>query len=1085
MKKAKLFFSTLFVLLAVAVSAQNMRVTGTVKDSSTGEGVPFASIVVKGTMIGTSTDANGAYTINAPANGTLEFTAVGYVLVDEAINGRGVVNVSLDPDAESLDESIVVAYGTAKKSSFTGSAGTVKSESLQKRTVSNVTKAVEGLVAGVTTTAGSGQPGEGASIRIRGTGSINASSSPLYVVDGIPFDGNIASINPNDIETMTVLKDASASALYGARAANGVVMITTKRGSEGKANVNFKATVGWQSRSVKDYDMVNAQEFVELTWEALKNSYILDNGYNDAAAREAASADLGAALGGQFYNPYKNYTWDTVIDPTTGKLMADAVPAWNENWMDVLTNKQAIRQEYQLGVSGGDRKTKYAFSFGYLDDKGVLITTAFKRYSIRANVDHEITDWFNAGASASYAYTYQNSSQYSSTQTGNAWYTAQFMAPIYPVYLKDDSGKNALDGNGQLQYDYGMNGRPKATRFNAVGDLYDNKYETMRDNSSIRAYATLGGDKDVMGIFKGLSLSTNFGADITGRYITSYYNPFHGDGTSVNGEVDKYSTRTFSYTWNQILKYERTFNDFHLLAQAGHEYYNYNYKYLYAERTQVYPGILEIAPASGDINANSYSDVYRIESYFGRLAADFKDKYYLEATWRTDGSSRFYEPNRWGQFWSVGASWRVSQEGFMKNANWVDNLTLRLSYGELGNDDLYKGNNPNYYAWQSFYDLTYPNANNAGAIVSSLANPAVSWEKKGTWNVGLEGTFFKQLLNVTFEYYNSLTSDMLLSYPMALSTGFGGYDANVGSMRNQGFEGTVRVNWLKTGNVRASSTLMAYFNRNKVVKLTGESPSILSGNQLIQEGLPIYSWYVARSAGVDPATGRQLYWAYKEVTQNKDDANYDAALVAKSYSIPNTIKLKDDDNGKAGEQIFGYEYKTDNTGEATNSKYIGYGSREPKFQGSFGSDFQFGPVDFSFLTTFSIGGYVWDSVYASAMEVSYSGDTWSKHILRRWQKPGDVTDVPILEIGSTNISADRWLVDASYFAIKSIQLGYTMPTKWTQKIGIKSLRIFATGDNLFLFTKLNGLNPQYNMTGGTSWAYTPTRTISLGLDINF
>ena len=1078
MKKAKLFFSTLFVLLAVSLSAQNMRVSGTVKDSSTGEGVPFASVVVKGTMLGTSTDADGAYTINAPANGTLEFTAVGYVLVDEAINGRGVINVAMDPDAESLEDVLVVAYGTAKKSSFTGSAGTVKSESLQKRTVSNVTKAIEGLVAGVTTTAGSGQPGEGASIRIRGTGSINASSSPLYVVDGIPFDGNISSINPNDIENMTILKDASASALYGARAANGVVMITTKRGAEGKANVNLKATVGLQSRSVKDYDVVTPSEFVELTWESLKNSYVLNNGYTDADARAAAAGDLSGALGGQNYNPWKNYTWATLIDQSTGKLMADAVPAWDESWMDALTNKQAIRQEYQLGISGGDRKTKYAFSVGYLDDKGVLITTAFKRYSIRANVDHEITDWFSAGASASYAYTWQNSSQYSSTQTGNAWYTAQFMGPIYPVYLKDEKGFDLLDGNGNKQYDYGIEyGRPKGNRFNAVGDLYDNKYETLRDNTSIRAVATLGGDKDVMGIFKGLSLSTNFGADITGRYITSYYNPYHGDGTSVNGEIDKYSTRTFSYTWNQILKYERTFNDFHLLAQAGHEYYNYQYKYLYAERTQVYPGLYEIAPAAGNIDANSYSDVYRIESYFGRLAADYKDKYYLEATWRTDGSSRFYEPNRWGQFWSLGASWRLSQEDFMQDASWIDNLTLRLSYGELGNDGLDK-----YYAWQSFYDLTWPNANNPGALVSSLANPEVSWEKKGTWNFGLEGTFFNQLLNVTLEYYNGLTSDMLLSYPMALSTGFGGYDANVGSMRNRGFEGTVRVNWLKSGNVRASSTLMGYLNRNKVIKLTSESPSILSGNQLIMEGLPIYSWYTPRAAGVDPATGRMLYWAYKEVAKDATGDEF-----AKSYEIPNTIHLEDDPDGKfkAGDPIFGYEYTTSSTSEATNSKYLGHGSREPLFQGSFGSDFQFGPVDFSFLTTFSVGGYVWDSVYASSMEVTYAGDTWNKHALRRWQKPGDVTDVPLVQLGSTNIAADRWLIDASYFAIKSIQLGYTLPAKWTQMAGIKSLRVFAVGDNLWLFTKLNGLNPQYNMTGGTSWAYTPTRAISLGIDINF
>lgn len=1074
MKKAKLFLSTIFVLLAVSLSAQNlMRVTGKITDTATGEGIPYASVIIRGTLTGTASDAEGAFTINAPANATLEFSAIGYVTVVENVDGRGVINVNLDSDAESLEETIVVAYGTAKKSSFTGSAATVKAEKLTQRSVSNVSKALEGMVAGITTTSGSGQPGEGASIQIRGTGSINASSSPLYVVDGIPFAGTLSSINPNDIESMTVLKDASAAALYGSRAANGVIMITTKRGSEGRSVVNFKATVGWQSRSIKDYDMVNQNEFVALSWEALKNNYMINGGYSEDVAKALASAGMSGALGGEMYNPYKNYTWDQVVDPETGLVRSDAVSAWNENWLDVLTNKQAIRQEYQLGVSGGDRKTKYAFSFGYLDDKGVLITTAFKRYSIRANVDHTVNNWLSLGASASYAYTNQNSSQYSSTQTGNAWYTAQFMAPIYPVYMKDANGKDLLDDLGNKQYDYGIEyGRPKATRFNVVGDLYDNMYETLRDNSSIRAYGILGGDDPSLGIFRGLTLSTNFGADISGRYITSYYNPLHGDGSSVNGEVDKYSTRTFSYTWNQILKYERTFDKFHLLAQAGHEFYNYNYKYLYAERTGVYPGIMELAPATNVTGNNSYSEDYRMESYFGRLAADFADKYYLEATWRTDGSSRFHKDHRWGQFWSLGGSWRLSQEGFIKDASWIDNLSLRLSYGELGNDGL-----SSYYAWQSFYDLTYANANNPGAIVSSLANPDVSWEKKGTWNVGLEGTFFNQVLNITAEYYNSLTSDMLLSFPMATSTGFNGYNANVGSMRNQGFEGTIRVNWLNKSNVRASSTLMGYMNRNKVLALTSDD-TITSGSQVIKVGMPIYTYYVPKTAGVNPANGQLLYWAYDSVSEDtvKDLQKEGKPLEVDGKEIWWNEALKT--------YMTGQEYVTSDKTKANNSKYY-MGSREPVFQGSFGSDFQFGPVDFSFLTTFSIGGVTYDSVYGGTMEVTYSGDTWSTHALRRWQKPGDITDVPVLMTNSGNLSADRWLVDASYFAIKSLQLGYTLPTKWTQKVGIKSFRVFALADNIAMFSKLNGLNPQYSISGGTGYGYTPTRTISFGVDLNF
>lgn len=1047
MKKLKLFLVAMATLVTALAYGQDITVKGVVSDATNGDAVPFAAIQLKGTSTGTSTDADGQYVIKVPSNGTLVFTSVGYETKEVAIDGQTTINVSLSSDAEYLDDVIVVAYGTAKKSSFTGSAGTVKSDNLKKRTVANVSKAIEGFVAGVTTTSGSGQPGEGASIQIRGTGSINASSNPLYVVDGIPYDGNLASINPNDIESLTILKDASAAALYGSRGANGVVMITTKKGAEGRTVVNFRANVGLQSRSIRDYDMVSQKEFVELTWEALKNNYF-QSGYSMDLAKQYASADMSGALGGEQYNPYKNYTWGTVVDPETGLVRSDAVAAWDESWMDELTNTKAVHQEYNLGVSGGDAKTKYAFSFGYLDEQGVLITTKFNRFSIRGNVDHQAKNWLSMGANVSYSKTDANQSQYSDTQTGNAWYTAQFMAPIYPVYMKDESGKDILDEEGNRMFDYGMTGRPKASRFNAVGDLYDNQYNTKRDNTSARGYVTLGGTSKSLGAFQGLTFTVNVGADLVNRYITSYYNPYHGDGSSTQGSVDKYSTRTFSYTVNEILKYDRKFGDHHVLAQAGHEYYNYDYSYLYASRDHIYAGITELAPASGTQTNNSYSQVYRIESYLGRLNYDYADKYYVEATFRTDGSSRFNKDYRWGKFWSLGGSWRISEENFMKNVSWVDNATIRASYGQLGNDTV-----GSYYAWQSLYDLTYANANNSGAIVSTLENRSLSWEKRKTWNFGVEGSFFKKFLDVTLEYYLSKTDDLLLSAPMAASTGFTGYNSNLGSMRNNGFESTFKFNWLQKSNLRASSTLMAYLNRNKVLHLTGDSDTITSGAYVIKEGMPIYTYYVPKAAGVDPATGALLYWAYKT-------------------------------NEDTGEKIEGSDYITSDKSKATNSKYY-MGSRQPKLMGSFGSDFQFGAVDFSFLTTFSVGGKVYDSVYASAMEVTYSGDTWSKNALRRWQNPGDKTDVPAVLIGSGRIAADRWLVDASYFAIKSVQLGYTFPGKWTKKVNIDSFRIFLNGDNLALFSHLNGLNPQYNISGGTNWSYTPTRTVSAGIDINF
>lgn len=1040
MERIKIFLSMLLVTVGIAANAQGLTVTGTVRDSATDDPIPFASVHVKGTMNGINTGADGGFSIKASSSSVLVFSCVGYQTAEIAVNGRTSLDAYLE--SESLDEVVMVAYGSAKKSSFTGSATAIKSESLKKRSVTSVTKAIEGMVAGVTAASSSGQPGEGSSIIIRGIGSINAGQGPLYVVDGIPYDGSLSAINPSDIESLTVLKDASAAALYGSRGANGVVMITTKRGTDGRVNVNFKAEVGFESRAYKPYDVVDQKEYVQLSYEALRNGYIQDGGMTWDAASALARQKLGSTLGGEQYNPFKNYTWDTLINPETGHVQDDAVSAYNESWLDAITNRKALRQEYTFGLNGGNDRTKYVLSLGILDEDGILVNTDFNRYSFRTGVDHKVNDWFTAGANTSYAQTKSNAQQISSdAYSSNVWYTAQFMAPIYPVYLKDEKGNNAGG------YDYGENGRPTAKDFNSLGDRYLNKYQNNRDNASVRAYAVLGGDADIMGVMKGLSFSSNFGADLVNTSISAYDSPEHGDGKTEQGVISKYSNRDFSWTWNQILKYEREFNDVHhVLGQLGHEFYRYRYNYLYAEKTKVYPGIEELAPAVNLNKANSYQIDYKIESYFGRLAYDYADKYYFEGTWRTDGSSRFHKDYRWGQFWSLGASWRISEENFMKNVDCIDNMTLRLSYGQLGNDAL-----DSYYAWQSFYDLTWPNASNPGAMVSSLENTEVSWEKKGTWNAGIEATMFNHRLDFSVEYYNSKTTDMLLEYPMALSTGFSGYDANVGSMSNQGFEASFRFNWLEKNKFWASSTLMFYKNWNKVTALT-ETDTITDGSQVIKVGMPIYTYYMPKSAGVDPATGVQLYWAYE-----KD---------------------------KAGNKIEGSDYVTSSVTEANTSKYY-LGSREPALQGSFGSEFRFGPVDFSFLTTFSIGGKTYDPLYASTMEVQYVGSTWNRNALRRWQKPGDITDVPAVRLNSGNLSTDSYLIDASYFAIKSMQLGYTLPAKWAKAIKMQSLRIYATADNLAVFNKLQGMNVQYNFRGGSNYTYTPMRVIAFGVDVNF
>ena len=532
-----------------AVMAQNTKVTGQVLDEN-GEPVIGASVVVKGTTIGTVTDFDGNFTLDVPSNGKhLEISYVGMKKVEVGVSSH--VKAVLESDSQALDEVMVVAYGTAKKSSFTGSASNISNEKLELRPITNVTKGLEGQTTGLLTTSGSGQPGESAKVVIRGYGSINASQNPLYVVDGIPYDGDLSSINPSDIQSMTVLKDASAGALYGARGANGVVMITTKQGKEGKTSVTWRSTVGWSSRAIPEYNTVGQKDFVQLTYESLRNGYVYNNGYDWAAAEAQARADLGGTLGGELYNPFKNYTWDNIIDPQTGMVRADAQSVWDERWMDALLKNNAFRHEHQLGVNGGNEKTKYMFSLGYLNEDGILVTTGFQRYNARANVNSQITDWFNAFVNTSLSHSIQNYSDYDGSSTSNVWYSSQFVSPLLPLYIKDADGNNVLDANGNPQLDYGENGRPGSYNdYNPLGGLVDDKANIKNDVAGVRTGITLGSDKEEYGVFKGLKLNVNFGMDYRSQHKMSYMNMYHGNQAAAGGLLTKNNSRMQSFTFN-------------------------------------------------------------------------------------------------------------------------------------------------------------------------------------------------------------------------------------------------------------------------------------------------------------------------------------------------------------------------------------------------------------------------------------------------------------------------------------------------------------------------------------------------------
>ncbi|MEJ5055022.1 SusC/RagA family TonB-linked outer membrane protein [Sphingobacterium sp. MYb382] len=1057
MKQKLLSIFLLCTLLIGAAYAQNRQVSGKVISAADGKPVSGVSVAVLGTSSATQTDAYGNYTVPVNGASTLVFTYIGYNAQRIAVlASQSTLNATLTVDAHDLDEVVVVAYGTAKKSNFTGSVATVKADAIENRSISSITKALDGAAPGVVSTMGSGQPGANASVRVRGFGSINASADPLYVVDGIPFNGDLNSINPNDVESLTVLKDASASTLYGSRAANGVVMITTKSGrnSDGRIDVNFKANVGVNSRAIKRYDVMNTQEYLETAFQAYKNDEIYAKGTAaDKAGQNAVDRMFGTVdpifgVNGE-YNPY-NVTQKDLFDIETGKINPNAQLKWNDNWLNEVMANNPIRQEYQFDMSGGSSKYKGMLSMNALKEDGLLKTTKFDRFSGRLSNEFKPKDWFKATLSANFAKTNSNSLNATGSGAANVWYSAEQMAPIYSIWTREANGDVVIGSNGKPQFDYGKNRASGAQQnFNSIATLYDDKYYNNIENFGTRGGVEFNTRDEKYGIWQGFSFAVNLGADYRNNAYTYYYNPFFGNAAATNGRLNKEWTKTFSYTFNQLLTWSRDFNKHNVDVLLGHESYEYKYNLLSAQKTGFPLGDqYELAPGSTIASANSYENKETLESYFSRLQYNYDSKYFLSGSFRTDGSSRFKKGSRWGSFWSVGGAWKASEEDFLKDVSWLNSLTIKSSYGGQGNNALIVDNVQSYYAWQAFYDLTWPNAGYSGGAVTSVENAKVTWEKNQSFNVGFDGRFLANRLTVGFDWFSRKTTDMLLNRPIAFSLGFEGFNDNIGDMRNSGFDLSLGYDFIKRNDLTWNVTVMGSKVKNKILKLTDEAKQIVGGSTINREGEAINSFYMTRSAGVDPTNGDQLYWVY----DSKDD-----------------------------EFDFSKHYISRDKNKAAASRVM-QGNRIPKISGSLATSVNYKNIDFSIMTTYSIGGKIYDSVGYGYYNPTYIGNNYSREVLRSWQKPGDVSDLPRIQKGQTNTLTDLALVDASYFAIKNIAVGYTFDVK---AVGLKSVRVFAQGDNLAVFSARQGLNPQYNFTGTTDYVYSPNKTISAGVNLKF
>ncbi|MFK8061130.1 MAG: SusC/RagA family TonB-linked outer membrane protein [Polaribacter sp.] len=1025
----------LFLGSVSMINAQSVSVSGTVKDAS--GPLPGVSILIKGTTSGTETNFDGEYKINAKKGDVLVFRYLGYKKAERTVGNSNTINLSMEQDSSTLDEVIVVAYGTSTKEALTGAVDVIGAKDLELRAVTSPIAAIEGKATGVQFLSASGQPGSSPGIVIRGVGTLNGTTTPLYIVDGVPFQGSLSLLNQEDIASLTVLKDAAATSLYGSRASNGVVIVTTKSGKSGKLQVNVSTQFGVINRAIDDYETVNAGQYYELAWEGYKNSSAVNGDVN------VASATIFNRLG---YNPF-DVPNDQIVG-TDGKLNPNANLIYESlDWRSIL-ERTGTRENHSMSISGGGENHKVFFSSSYLKEEGYVIESDFERITTRLNADFTPTKWLKVGGNLSIALT--DSHGPSSGGTGsivNPFNWALNLAPIYPVYEVDTNGKIVRDASGEPVYDLGeTKSRPYNPGRHGIAELILNEEQRLLNNMSFRNFAEFT-------IMDGLKVNLTYSREIQDRIEKEYENEVVGDGNPFGRYQEERYRRTVE-NFTQTIKYNKTFNDVHNLdLLGGHESYRRDYSELNGiANTQTATGIYEFANFSAGDNVNGFSTAHRIESYFAQLGYNYDSKYYLTASFRSDGTSRFSADKRWGNFYSVGASWRIDQEKFMEDVTFIDNLKLRASYGEVGNENV-----GNFFLYQALYGIL-PNAGAPGLFWSDPGNSDLIWENQASWNVALEFGLFDNLIDGSVEYYKKSSVDLLFNQPIPLTEGQNQAPFNIGDMFNSGIEASLTGHIFKTENFDWDLTLQASTLNNEITRLIAPADS---GSKRWEEGRSRYDYYIYHWAGVDPANGDSLYLMFEDdLTTGQRVPVLDA----------NGVQMTTNDFQAAGEAF---------TGD----------SSIPDLIGSISNSFRYKQFSLDFLITFSVGGKILDNGYSSLMHPGTYGRNLHVDALNAWRQPGDITNIPRLETGAPNQTvggSTRFLTDASFVTLRNVNLGYRLDSDLADKLGLNSMRFFVSGENLFISAARKGVNPQQGLSGvqgGNS--FQPASVVSLGLNVSF
>ncbi|MDB4293439.1 SusC/RagA family TonB-linked outer membrane protein, partial [Maribacter sp.] len=1064
--------------------------------------LPGVSIVIVGTTTGTQTDFDGNYAINVAEGEVLRFSYIGQKTVNETVGASSTIDVQMETDAQALEEVVVVGYGTSTKQAFSGTAKTVKAEDIELKNYSNVTQALAGESAGVTVINTTGQPGSTSTVRIRGFGSVNGNRDPLYVVDGVPLtttfvdaDGDsqntnsLNAINPSDIKSTTILKDATATAIYGSRGANGVILITTKSGSAAENYIEVDVRTGINLLLLPRYDLIESpEESIGLIWEAKRNRELLTGDGTGtpgdlAAANAFASENLFGEVASSFLAPGYNL-WNTpgadLIDPATGLVRPGVTRRYTPETFEEVALNPAFRTEANIKMGGGSEKGRFFVSAGLLDNNGFAINTGFKRYNTRINVNSDIKDWLNMGANIGYTYS-ETINNGQTVGSENVFEFANKTQPIFPVFLRDDDGNFVEDpifGGNQLDYGSasGFRTRPNADNLNPVGSA---RYDFVGSDR----HEVIGSFNLTAKVANGLTVESIFGAQYANNVAKTIRNQFYGTGIANQGSLFQSERETATTNFLQLLRYQKEFGSHSFEVLAAHENNFLRQTFATVFKTKaIEPGGTQldnyiVAPQQ----ATGRSVTRTLDSYFSQLNYNYDSRYFLTASVRRDGSSRFAN-NKWGTFGSVGASWVISNENFLANNNLLNYLKIKASWGRVGDEQ-----GVPFFTGINTFNVT--NVGGEFAVAPQLfANPDLTWETATIYQGGVEfslGSF----LDATIDYYVKDTDNLFFNRRNSPSTGVAIINVNDGELRNTGLEFDLTAHIFKTEKASLDFSINGAVYSNELLTTpidpeTGE-PAVINegivGGFAYAQGRSIFDFYMPEYAGVDTADGTPEWNRYY------DDANGDGVFDADAgdTTIASlTPYLADNPNANVAVET------TKTYAEATNL-FVDK-SAIPDVAGAFRLNGTLHRFTLSAQFTYSLGGTAYDGQYAELMHDNNGGILGSNRhvdVRNRWRQAGDVTDVPLIAdrvIGNISSRSTRFLTSTDYIGLNNVVLGYNFSAKTLDQLGMSGLNLFVSGDNLYFKSARDGFNASTTESGNSvRRAFPPLSTFTFGVKAKF